>query len=173
LTTYFVLLFFGIGLFEESAEVIELVLPEDAVEGEPVGGLLHRGYCETAHPDPAGLLLLDEASVLKNTEMLHHGGHGDVVRTGKFSNGGLPLLQGGEDGSTRWIAEGTEGCIEAGWILNHMVMYPCARHHVKENVIFGKQELDELFREGYFAAAYIGCPPVILVASQTALNHYI
>ncbi len=85
LATCFVLLFFGflgIGLFEESAEIVELVLPEDAIEGEPVGGLLHWSYGETAHADAAGFFLLDEAGLFENVEVLEDGGHGDVVRAG-------------------------------------------------------------------------------------------
>jgi hypothetical protein len=53
----------------------------DSVEGEPVGGLLHGGYGETAHADTAGFLLLDEACLLKDAEVLEDGGHGNVVRT--------------------------------------------------------------------------------------------
>ena len=83
LATYFVLLFFSflrIGLLEESAEVVELVFPEDAVEGEPVGGLLHGGYGETAHADTAGFFLLDETCLLEDVEVLENSRHGDVVR---------------------------------------------------------------------------------------------
>ena len=114
LATCFVLLFFGIGLFEKFAEVVELVLPEDAVEGEPVGGLLHGSHGETAHADTAGFFLLDEAGLLEDVEVLEDGGHGDVVRAGQFGDGGVSALKGGEDGSTGGVAEGREGGVEAG-----------------------------------------------------------
>lgn len=104
LATCFILLFFGIGLFKKSAEIVELVLPEDAVEGEPVGGLLHGRDGETAHPDAAGFFLLDEAGVLEDVEVLEDGGHGDFVRPSEFSDGGVSALQSGEDGSTGWVA---------------------------------------------------------------------
>ena len=114
LATCFVLLFFGISLFEKSAEVVELVLPEDAVEGEPVSGLLHGGDAETAHTDTAGFFLLDETGVLEDAEVLEDRGHGDLVRAGEFGDRGVAALQGGEDGSTRRVAEGGEGGVEAG-----------------------------------------------------------
>jgi hypothetical protein len=97
-----------------SAERIELVLPEDTVEGEPVGGLLHGSYGETAHADAAGFFLFDEACALEDVEMLEDGGHGDVVGTGEFGDGGVAALEGGEDGSTSWVAEGRKGGVEAG-----------------------------------------------------------
>ncbi len=70
LATCFALLFFGIGLFQKFAEVVELVLPEDAVEGEPVGGLLHGSYGETAHADTTSFFLLDEAGLFEDVEVL-------------------------------------------------------------------------------------------------------
>src|SRR5580658_1544573 len=84
LATCFVLLFFGIGLFEKSAEVVELVLPEDAVGREPVGGLLHGGDGEAAHADTACLFLLDEAGLLENVKVLEDCGHRYGVRASKF-----------------------------------------------------------------------------------------
>jgi len=101
-------------LFEESAEVVELVLPEDAIEGEPVGGLLHGGYGEAAHTDTAGFFLLDEAGLLEHVEVFEDCGHGDVVRARELCDGGVSALQGCEDGSTRGVAEGGEGGVEAG-----------------------------------------------------------
>jgi len=91
-------------LFEESAKGVELVLPEDSVEGEPVGGMLHGGYGETAHADTTGFFLLDEAGLLEHVEVLEDGGHRDVVRTSEFGDGGVPALEGEEDGSTRGVA---------------------------------------------------------------------
>src|SRR5207249_2248215 len=79
LATCFALLFFGIGLFQKFAEVVELVLPEDAVEGEPVGGLLHGSYGETAHADTTSFFLLDEAGLFEDVEVLLDGGHGNAV----------------------------------------------------------------------------------------------
>ena len=78
LATCFALLF-GIGLFQKFAEVIELVLPEDAVEGEPVGGALHGAYGEPAHADAASFFLLDEAGLFEDVQVLKNGGHGDAV----------------------------------------------------------------------------------------------
>ena len=69
-------------MFQESAEIVELVLPEDAVDGEPVCGLLHWTYGKAAHADPTGFLLLDEAGVFENVKVLEDGRHGDVVRAG-------------------------------------------------------------------------------------------
>src|SRR5277367_2564286 len=123
LATCFVLLFVGIGLFEKSAEVVELVLPEDAVEGEPVGGLLHWAHGKTTHTDTAGFFLFDETRPLEHVKMLEDGGHGDVVRACEFRDRGVSALQGGEDGPTRGIAECGEGGVETGRILNHKVMY--------------------------------------------------
>jgi len=82
LATCFVLLFFGIGLLKKFAEVIELVFPKDAVEGEPVGGLLHGRDGETAHADTTGFFLLDEAGLFKHIEVLKDGRQGDAVRAG-------------------------------------------------------------------------------------------
>src|SRR5277367_5154153 len=96
LATYVVLLFIGIGTFEKFAETVELVLPEDAVEGEPVGGLLHGGDGETAHADAAGFFLFDEAGLLEHVEVFENGGHGDVVRARQFGDGGVTALEGGE-----------------------------------------------------------------------------
>jgi len=106
--------FFGIGLFEKSAKVVELVLPEDAVEGKPVGGLLHGRDGETAHADATSFFLLDEAGLFENVEVLKDGGHGDAVGAREFGNGGVAPLERGEDGSTGWVAEGSEGGVEAG-----------------------------------------------------------
>jgi hypothetical protein len=106
--------FLGIGLFEKSAEVIELVFPEDAIEGEPVGGLLHRAYGETAHANAAGFFLLDEAGLFEDVEVLEDSGHRHLVGTGEFSDGGLAVLEGAEDGSTGGVAEGREGGVETG-----------------------------------------------------------
>jgi len=82
-------------LFKKSAEIVELVLPEDAVEGEPVGGLLHWAYGETAHADTAGFFLLDEAGLLEDVEVFEDGGHGDVVRARELGDGGVSALQSG------------------------------------------------------------------------------
>ena len=139
LAACFVLLFFEflrIGLFEESSQVVELVLPEDAVEGEPIGGLLHGSDGEAAHADSAGFSLLDEAGLLENVEVLEDRRHGDVVRAGEFRDGGVSVLQGEEDGSTRGIAECGEGCVEAGQILNHKVMYYSRWRRVSRGRIF-------------------------------------
>ena len=95
LATCFVLLFFGIGLLKKFAEVVELVLPEDAVEGEPVGGLLHGGYGEAARANPASLFLFDEAGLLEDVEVLKDGGHGDTVGAREFGDGGVASLQRG------------------------------------------------------------------------------
>ena len=100
-------------MFEESAEIVELVLPEDSIEGEPVGGLLHGGYGKTAHADAASFFLLDEAGLFEDVKMLEDGGHGDGVWTGQFGDRGVSALQGGEDGPTRGVAEGGEGRVEA------------------------------------------------------------
>ena len=91
-------------MFKKSAEVVELVLPEDAVEGEPVCGLLHGRDGETAHPDAAGFFLLNEAGVFENVEVLEDSRHGDFVGASEFSDGGVSALQSGEDGSTGWVA---------------------------------------------------------------------
>ena len=101
-------------MFQKSAEIVELVLPEDAVDGKPVCGLLHWTYGESAHADATGFLLMDEASVLENVKVLEDGRHRDVVWAGEFGDGGLSALQGGEDGSTGGIAECGEGTVEAG-----------------------------------------------------------
>ena len=66
-------------MFQKFAEVVELVLPEDAVEREPVGGVLHGGYGESAHADAASFFLLDEAGLFEDIEVLKNGGHGDAV----------------------------------------------------------------------------------------------
>lgn len=113
LATCFALLFFGIGLFQKFAQVVQLVLPEDAVEREPVDGLLHGSHRETAHADTTGFFLLDEAGLFEDVEVLKDGGHGDAVRARQFCDGGIAPLQGGEDGSTGWVAEGSEGSVEA------------------------------------------------------------
>jgi len=89
-----------------------LVLPEAAIHGEPVRGLLHGGYGETAHADTAGFLLLDEACLLEDVEMFEDGGHGDVVRAGELGDGSVPALKSGEDGPTRGVTEGGEGGVE-------------------------------------------------------------
>ena len=114
LATCFALLFLGIGLLKKSAEVVELVLPEDAVERETVDGLLHGSHRETAHADTTGFLLLDEAGLFEDVEVLQDGGHGDAVRARQFGDGGIAPLQVDEDGSTGWVAEGSEGGVEAG-----------------------------------------------------------
>ena len=117
LATCFVLLFlgiFGIGLLEESPEVVELVLPENAVHGEPVGGFLHGGNGETAHANAAGFSLLNEASLFEDMEVFEDGRHGDVVRASELSNRGLSPLKRGENTPARGVAEGAEGCIETG-----------------------------------------------------------
>ena len=108
LATCFVLLFFGIGLFKKFAEIVELVVPEDAVEGEPVGGLLHGCDGEAAHADTACFFLLDEACLLEHAKVLEDGGHGDIVRAREFGNGCVSALQRGEDGSAGRVAEGSE-----------------------------------------------------------------
>ena len=91
-----------------------MVFPEDAVEGEPVGGHLHGAYGEAAHADAAGLFLFNEASLLEDVEVFEDGGHGDIVRACKFGDRGVAAPQGGEDGSTRGIAKGGEGHVEGG-----------------------------------------------------------
>ena len=101
-------------MLKKFAEVVELVLPEDAVEGEPVGSLLHGGNGETAHADTTGFFLLDEAGLLENVEVLKDGGHRDAVGACQFGDGGVAALQCGEDGSTRRVAEGSEGAVEVG-----------------------------------------------------------
>src|ERR1700751_6083406 len=114
LATCFVLLFFGISLLKKFAEVVELVFPEDAVEGEPVGRLLHGRDGETARADTTCFFLLDEAGLFEDVEVFEDGRHGDAVRACEFGNGGVASLERGEDGPTRGIAEGSEGAVEAG-----------------------------------------------------------
>jgi hypothetical protein len=110
-----------IGLIEKFFERVELILPEDAVEGEPVGGLLHGRDGETAHADATYFLLGDEASLLEYAEVLHDGGHRDLVWANEFGDRGLAALESGQDAATRWVAECGEGGVERLLILNHTV----------------------------------------------------
>jgi len=103
-----------VWLVEKFFERVELVLPEDAIEGEPVGGLLHGRDGEAAHADAADLLLRDETRLFEHTKVLHDGGHRDFVGAYEFGDGGLTALQGGQDAATRWIAECGEGSVERG-----------------------------------------------------------
>ncbi len=102
------------GLVEKFFERVELVLPEDAVEGEPVGGLLHGRDGEAAHADAADLLLRDEARLFEHAEVLHDGGHGDFVGAYEFSDGSLAPLESGQDAAARGVAECGEGGVERG-----------------------------------------------------------
>ena len=102
------------GLVEKSFERVELVLPEDAIEGEPVRGLLHGRDGETAHADAADFLLRDEAGLLEHAEVLHDGGHGDFVGANEFCDGGLAALESGQDAAARRVAECGEGGVERG-----------------------------------------------------------
>ena len=109
------------GLIEKFFERVELVLPEDAVEGEPVGGLLHGRDGKAAHADTADLLLGDEACLFEHAEVLHDGRHGDFMGANEFCDGGLAALESGQDATARWVAECGEGGVERVVILNHMV----------------------------------------------------
>jgi hypothetical protein len=110
-----------LGLGEKFFERVELVLPEDAVEGEPIDGLLHGGDGEAAHADAADFLLRDEARLFENGKVLHDGRHGDFVGADEFGDGGLAALKSGQDAAARGVAEGGEGGVERVSILNHIV----------------------------------------------------
>ena len=84
---------------------------------------MKRGNGEPTHAYAAGLLLFDQPCLLENAQVLKNGWHRDVVGTGEFGYGGMPTLEGGEDGPARGVAEGTEGRVEIRLILNHTVMY--------------------------------------------------
>jgi hypothetical protein len=103
-----------LGLVEKFLERVELVLPEDAVEGEPVGGLLHGRDGEAAHADAAYFLLGDEACLFENCEVLHDGRHGDFVGADEFCDGGVSALEGSQDAAARGVAECGEGGVERG-----------------------------------------------------------
>jgi hypothetical protein len=51
--------------------------------------------------------------LFEDIEVLKDGGHGDTVRARQLGDGGVAALQGGEDGSTGGVAEGSEGSVEA------------------------------------------------------------
>ena len=119
--------FLLLGLVEKSFERVELVLPEDAIEGEPIGGLPHRRDGETAHADAADFLLRDEACLFQHAEVLHDGGHGDFMGANEFSDGGVAALESGQDASTRGVAESGEGGVERGLIMTFIWLSNTAR----------------------------------------------
>jgi len=76
-------------LAEETFEGIESALPEAAVLGNPVFGLLQGSWRELAETRAADLFLRDEAGVLKNADVLHDGGEGHAVGAGEVGKRGF------------------------------------------------------------------------------------
>jgi hypothetical protein len=70
-----------VRLVEKFSELVELILPEDAIDGEPVRGLLQWRDVEAAHASAADLLLGDEAGTIEDVEVFENGGHGDGMGT--------------------------------------------------------------------------------------------
>jgi hypothetical protein len=64
---------FSLGLRKIAIESVELALPEDAVLGDPVCGLLHGLRGEPAMAYAADFVLRDESRLFENAQMLHHG----------------------------------------------------------------------------------------------------
>ena len=115
-------LFFGRWILaEETFEGIESALPEAAVLGNPVFGVLEGSWREPAEAGAADFLLRDEAGVLEDADVLHHSGQGHAVRAGKVGHRGFAEHEGSEDGAAGGVGESAEGGIEGCGILNHMV----------------------------------------------------
>jgi hypothetical protein len=111
----------GVRLVEKFFELFELVLPEDAIDGEPVGGLLERRDVEAAYAGATDLLLGDEARALEYVEVFEDRWHRDGVRAGELGDGCRAALESAEDAAAGGVAEGAEGGVERGGILNHSV----------------------------------------------------
>jgi len=109
------------GLAKETFEGIESAFPEAAVLGNPVFGLLEGSGGELAEARAADLFLRDEAGVLKDADVFHHGGEGHAMRAGEVGQGGFAKHEGSEDGAAGGVGESAEGGIEGCGILNHMV----------------------------------------------------
>jgi len=96
-------------LIEKFFEGVELILPEDAIEREPVGGRLHGSDGKPAHADTAYLFLRDEAGLLEYAQMFQDGRHGDFVGTGEFGDRGLASLERSQNAAARCVSERGKG----------------------------------------------------------------
>jgi hypothetical protein len=115
-------LFFGRWILaEETFEGIESAFPEAAVLGDPVFGLLQGSGCKMAEARASDFLLRDEAGVLEDADVLHHGGEGHAMWAGEVGHGGFAEHEGGEYGAASGVGESAEGGIKGCGILNHMV----------------------------------------------------
>jgi len=115
---------FSLGLRKIAIESVELALPEDAVLGDPVCGLLHGLRGEPAMAHATDLVLRDKTGLLENAQMLHNGRQRHVVGMGELGNGRRALGESRDNRPARGVGEGGKGGIQPVLrcdrrILNH------------------------------------------------------
>jgi len=105
----------ALGLFEISAEGVELRLPEPTVALDPLVRGLERGGDEAEVVNAAGLSAGQEPGALEDVEMLRDGRERHSERLGDLGDRGVRSLRDApEDGAAGRVREGCEGRVERG-----------------------------------------------------------
>ena len=107
---------------QEDVETGELLVPETAVEANPLRGVAQRRRLQAAAPDAAGLAGFDQPGVDKHAQMLGDRRQRHRMRLGERGHGPLAARQLGEDGPARPVRQRRERAVERRRrIVNHMV----------------------------------------------------
>lgn len=97
---------------EELLEGIEALLPESAVELEPLRGVAQGPGIETDSMNASFHASRDQTGVLEDDEVLGDGVERDLVWLGDLRDGGVAEGQAREDVAARGVGESGEGLIE-------------------------------------------------------------
>lgn len=107
---------------QQDLETGELLVPEAAVEGNPLGGIAQRRRLQAAAADAAGLAGFDQPGVDQHAQVLGDRRQRHRMRLGERGHRLLAARQISEDGATGRIRQRRERVVERRrQILNHMV----------------------------------------------------
>jgi len=107
---------------QQDVETGELLVPETAVEGHPLGGIAKRRRLQPAAADAPDFAGFDQAGADQHTQVLGDRRQRHRVRLGERGHGLLAAGQLGEDGAAGRVGQRREGAVERGrQIVNHMV----------------------------------------------------
>ncbi len=108
-------------MFDESAEAIELRVPEHFVMAQPGERAGGRPLPQRATHHPPRLAPRDESGLLQDAEVLDEAGQRHPMRHRQLADGALAVAQLRKDGAPSRIGERAEDGVQRQLIVNHMV----------------------------------------------------
>jgi hypothetical protein len=100
------------GGFQIVGEGVKLRLPELAVLGDPIGGLLHGLGGETEAVDAAVDFAAKQAGGFEDAQVFGDGRERHAERFGEFGDFSFAEGETGEDGAAGGVGESAEGVVE-------------------------------------------------------------